>query len=69
MVATLKVEASLASVISQPAATQPTTSIKKYKMLGRFLRLILPRFLGALYEDVFELLIVLKDRLYTLGKV
>lgn len=38
-------------------------------MLGRFLRLALPRYFGDSGEDVFEFLTACKDRLYGLGLV
>lgn len=36
-------------------------------MLGRFLRLDLPRFSGVASEDAFEFLIVCKNRICNLG--
>lgn len=41
-------------IIAQPVVAQPIMFIDKHKMLGRFLRLALPRFFGALGEDTLS---------------
>lgn len=38
-------------------------------MLGRFLRLALPRFYSTLGDDAYEVLVACKDRLHNLGLV
>ena len=44
-------------------------SVEEQKMLGRFLKLSLPRFFGSPCEDTYKFLITCEDRLLNLGLV
>lgn len=49
--------------------SQPTMFTEEQKMLGRFLRLVLPAFSIIPREDVFEFLTACEDRLHGFGLV
>lgn len=51
-------------VIDQLIVDQPSMFVKKWEMLGRFLRLVPLRFSGVLGDDTYGFLIFCEDRLY-----
>lgn len=56
-------------VASQPILTHPIMSSVEEKILGRLLRLALPRFSSSPREDAYEFRISCEDRIYNLGLV
>lgn len=66
IVVTSKVEIPNALVVFCLIVVQPAMSTKDQKILGRFLRLTLPRFSVVPTEDIFGFLIVCEDKIHNL---
>lgn len=51
-------------VVAQHIVTQPAIFVKEYQILGRFLKLTLPRFSRAPGEDAYEFVVTCNNKIY-----